>query len=393
MNKYSSIYQYVTKNCFYARFKMAPVFGFASVAGCSSRFILFVFCAILLLSLSTKVVSTAWVYDRQTLLLIRSSMVECGDGYIWSGIDKFAAPFTRPTENAVRTRHEEGLIRPTNKRRRKRGRRAGRQIQLKKLFKLGILDFKHRPSCLYSVFPDVPMALVLVYQRNSTSGRGVCLVNLRSLPRASFSASGVPAPLRMGLINACSIANKSLLLCDLFTSKSMDFMLLTETWQRNMEYYYLNELCPMDCNFISTPRLTGRGGGLAVVFKRHFICQSVSADTYSSFELQMIKVGRSNSFYCILVYRPPGPAASFLIDFSDFLSSIIKLDRVIIVGDFNIHVDNDTCTNASEFVNITESINFTQHVVGPTHNKGHTLDLVFSYGVNINNVCIECSYK
>lgn len=134
----------------------------------------------------------------------------------------------------------------------------------------------------------------------------------------------------------------------------------------DLEYYHLNELYSMDCNFISTPRLTGRGGGLAVVLKRRFICQSVSTDTYPSLELQMIKVGRSNSFYCILVYRPPGPAPSFLID---FLSSIIKLDRVIIVGDFNIHVDDDTCTNASEFVNITESFNFTQHIFGPTHNK------------------------
>lgn len=245
---------------------MAPVFGFASVAGCSSRLILFVFCAILLLSLSAKVVSTAWVYDRQTLMLIRSSMVECGDGYIWSGIDKFAAPFTRPTGTAVCMRHEEGLIRPANRRRRKRGKRAGRQIQLKNLFKLGILDCNYRPVCLYSVFPDVPMARVPVYQRNSTSGRGVCMVHLRPLLRADFSVSGVPATLRMGLINARSIANKSLLLSDLFTSESMDFMLLTETWQRNMEYYHLNELCPMDCNFISMPRLTGRGGGLAVVF-------------------------------------------------------------------------------------------------------------------------------
>lgn len=314
-------------------------------------------------------------------------MVECSDGYIWSGIDKFAAPFTRPTGTAVCMRHEEGLIRPAKRRRRKRGKRAGRQ--LKNLFKLGILDCDYRPVCLYSVFPDVPMARVPVYQRNSTSGRGVCMVHLRPLLRADFSISGVPATLRMGLINARSIANKSLLLSDLFTSKSMDFMLLTETWQRNMEYYHLNELCPMDCNFISTPRLTGRGGGLAVVFKNRFICQSVSADTYSSFELQMTKVGHSNSFYCILVYRPPGPAASFLVDFSDFLSSIIKLDRVIIVGDFNIHVDDDTCKEASEFVNITESFNFIQHVFGHTHNKGHMLDLVFSYGVNINNVCIE----
>lgn len=156
-----------------------------------------------------------------------------------------------------------------------------------------------------------------------------------------------------------------------------------------MEYCHLIELCPVDCSFISTPRLVGRGGGLAVVFKKHLMCQSMSAGMYSSFELQMTKVGRSNSFYCILVYRPPGPASSFLSDFTDFLSSIIKLNRVIIVGNFNIHVDDDACNTASEFLNITESFNFTQHVSGPMHSKGHTLNLVLSYDLNTNNVCIE----
>ena len=44
---------------------------------------------------------------------------------------------------------------------------------------------------------------------------------------------------------------------------------------------------------------------------------------------------------------------------------------------------------ASDFLNVTESFNFCQHVSGPTHNKGNTLDLVFTIGLNISNVCIE----
>lgn len=39
-----------------------------------------------------------------------------------------------------------------------------------------------------------------------------------------------------------------------------------------------------------------------------------------------------------------------------------------------------------------ESFNFIQHVSGPTHGKGHTLDLVFSHGLNIGAVCIEDVY-
>ncbi len=40
-------------------------------------------------------------------------------------------------------------------------------------------------------------------------------------------------------------------------------------------------------------------------------------------------------------YRPPGPYTDFLKEFADFLSEIlVNVDKVLIVGDFNLHVDN-----------------------------------------------------
>ena len=48
-------------------------------------------------------------------------------------------------------------------------------------------------------------------------------------------------------------------------------------------------------------------------------------------------------------------------EFSDFLSSII----------------------------VTESFNYIQHVSHPTHIRGHTLDLVFTLGLNIDSICCE----
>lgn len=38
------------------------------------------------------------------------------------------------------------------------------------------------------------------------------------------------------------------------------------------------------------------------------------------------------------------------------------MDRVIIVGDFNVHMDYDACNATSEFFNIVESFNFIQYV-------------------------------
>ncbi len=40
------------------------------------------------------------------------------------------------------------------------------------------------------------------------------------------------------------------------------------------------------------------------------------------------------------VYRPPGPNTDFLKEFADFLLDLlVNVDKALIVGDFNIHVD------------------------------------------------------
>lgn len=207
------------------------------------------------------------------------------------------------------------------------------------------------------------------------------IVNLRSRQQLNQS--------RMALLNACSIANKTFVLKDLFIRKNMDFLFLTETWQRIMEFSSINELCPADCSSISAPRLSGRGRSLAVIFKNRFDCRPVSTESFPAFELTVSKIGRSNPFYCILIYRPPGPSGPFLSDFTAFLSTVIKVDKVLIIDDFNFHIDDITSKVASDFLNITESFNFLQHVSGPTHRAGHTLDLVFSHGLTIENVCLE----
>lgn len=61
---------------------------------------------------------------------------------------------------------------------------------------------------------------------------------------------------------------------------------------------------------------------------------------------------------------------------------------MILVGDFNIHVDDTSNHFATEFLNITDSFNLVQHVSGSTHNRGHTLDLIFTLGLTINSLSL-----
>ncbi len=136
-------------------------------------------------------------------------------------------------------------------------------------------------------------------------------------------------------------------------------------------------------------RSTGRGGGLAIIYRDCFSSQTMTLRAYSSFEVLINKIGRKNPFYCVLVYRPPGRNSSFLAEFGDFLSSIIRLDRIIMAGDFNIHVNKNSDNFAEDFLNITDSLSVTQHVSCPTHVKGSTLDLVFTIGLKASNIRTE----
>ena len=88
------------------------------------------------------------------------------------------------------------------------------------------------------------------------------------------------------------------------------------------------------------------------------------------------------------IYRPPSsPAKSrdvasfsqFLADFQTLISSISTTPyEFLITGDFNIHVDDLTDSNALKFISLLDLANLTQHVPFSTHCHSHTLDLVIT---------------
>ena len=70
---------------------------------------------------------------------------------------------------------------------------------------------------------------------------------------------------------------------------------------------------------------------------------------------------------------------TFFGDFASYMESIIlTLEPLIITSDFNIHVNNTNDSNACEFLDLLASLGLKQHFIGPTHEGGHTLDLVIT---------------
>jgi hypothetical protein len=82
----------------------------------------------------------------------------------------------------------------------------------------------------------------------------------------------------------------------------------------------------------------------------------------------------------IIVYRTPYSAAHpvvtsvFFDEFSTYLESVnMSSEPLLIVGDFNIHVDISRDPNAIRFLDLLSSMGLDQHVDKPTHTSGHTL--------------------
>jgi len=60
-----------------------------------------------------------------------------------------------------------------------------------------------------------------------------------------------------------------------------------------------------------------------------------------------------------------------------------KYDKLLILGDFNVHVCCTTDPLAKEFITLINAFDLDQHVNVPTHHGGHILDLVLSYGISL----------
>ena len=85
------------------------------------------------------------------------------------------------------------------------------------------------------------------------------------------------------------------------------------------------------------------------------------------------KITPSNSFLNILgVYRPPDVSIPKFLDiFTELLVDIVISNmNLVVVGDFNIHVNDIDDPNARIVLDTMTALGLNQHVKGPTHKSG-----------------------
>jgi hypothetical protein len=97
----------------------------------------------------------------------------------------------------------------------------------------------------------------------------------------------------------------------------------------------------------------------------------------SSFEFVAVYLYRCGFNAVVVVIYMCGPCKQALFtDFNDLLERLATYSTpLIIVDDFNIHVNEALNSDAGKLSDILISHSLQQHVDSPTHRQWHTLDL------------------
>ena len=132
-----------------------------------------------------------------------------------------------------------------------------------------------------------------------------------------------------------------------------------------------------------------QGGGIGLMFRSDLKVKTLDEGCRNTFEYSVWQIRlkdkdqRDQTFEILVVYHPPPSennkhmVQSFI---DDFLELYIELGttctNLIIMGDFNIHVDDLNNLDPKQFNKVCMGIGLEQVVNFGTHVQGHTLDLV-----------------
>ena len=161
-----------------------------------------------------------------------------------------------------------------------------------------------------------------------------------------------------------------------------DIFCVTESWLRSSDTLIDVDLVAAGYCYLSKPRTYDRrGGGVLLIYRNVFSVKNIDLPNFDSFE--HLTVSMLLKSHCVLtitiVYRPPNTSvSSFLHDFDSFLEMLSTDPKHVLVGDFNLHLEDENDVNVKSFTNLISQYGFTQHVKTVTHKAGHVLDLVLT---------------
>ena len=136
---------------------------------------------------------------------------------------------------------------------------------------------------------------------------------------------------------------------------------------------------------ISQPCKSGKqGSSLALVYKESISVKKTSDDKtdFETMEISTFDIkfaGTVINLY-LIYWLPSTSVLPFCSDMTDIMQRRISNDlgKLLLIRDFNIHIDEPIEPDTITFLDFLNSFNLTSHVQWPKHRSGHTLDLLIS---------------
>ena len=193
------------------------------------------------------------------------------------------------------------------------------------------------------------------------------------------------SPVLIGFQNVRSLNNKVEDVVELIQDYKMDVMFMAETWHDPesisiskpglVVFEKARPTLPESVNTLLTNH-----GGVAVAFNSMFRRMLLKLTSTASFEHLCVRISSSSkSVIGLVVYRTGAASSLFYKEFENTLGILATYnEEVLILSDFNFHLEQSDNTDAQTFLNTLRSHGFDLSTNQPTHNQGGWFDVIAS---------------
>ncbi|ESO02136.1 hypothetical protein HELRODRAFT_161372 [Helobdella robusta] len=188
--------------------------------------------------------------------------------------------------------------------------------------------------------------------------------------------------IKLGLLNIRSIGSKYNIIYDLIINDVvLDIFVVTESWHGSSENPSIALSAPPGYRFVDCVREHDPlHGGLIIFFRLCLKCKKIALPTVTTFEVLVVRFTvNSQEFILLAIYRPGSAQLSglFFRELISILENITVLSsRIVLTGDFNVHVEKTNDPHAANLNEIFDNFQLINRVKAPTHLRGGTLDLI-----------------
>ena len=181
--------------------------------------------------------------------------------------------------------------------------------------------------------------------------------------------------------NVRSICNKVELIMSTLIDNDAHLAFISETWFSSLSNSITAQIKSYGYDLIHVFR-EKRGGGAGILWKKDmqkYIRFSSVKRTFDTFHYQIIIFDGTlkTNFVCIYRFQET-PYAIFCEELNSLILQLDPCNPIILTGDFNFHFENNELPEVKQLSNLMSTFGFSQFVHGPTHKKGHILDLLFA---------------